>query len=61
MAGFKMKLTVPVINEDWWQKDKNKMLKLVEKYKSLTPCHGQPEESHIKCRRVTTWTSQPTL
>jgi phage gpG-like protein len=34
MAGFglRMKLTVPVINENWWQKDKSKMLKLVEKY-----------------------------
>ena len=32
MAGFKMKLTVPVVNVDWWAKDKSKMLKLVEDY-----------------------------
>ena len=32
MAGFKMKLTVPVINTNWWAKDKGKMLRLVERY-----------------------------
>ena len=32
VAGFKMKLTVPIVNVDWWAKDKNKMLKLVEDY-----------------------------
>ena len=27
-----MKLTVPVVNTNWWQQDGNKMLKLVEQY-----------------------------